>query len=265
MGNKIGLVEIADGGTLFLDEIGDLPLDVQVKFLRLLQEREFRPVGSLLPQAVDVRFIAATNRDLAADVQAGRFRLDLYQRLNVFPIQLPPLRERRGDIRLLAEHFLAELEGMGLGSAGLDRHQLEALEGYDWPGNVRELKHFVERMVALGLDSQTDVRSLLSPTGPTNAFRDRPSAVRASTEEKPAVGEPMSIAEGELHLIGMALAATSGNRAKAAEILRISRTTLYRRLRNAPRASREAAIANRATRYSGGEPSSACGNHAIWK
>jgi DNA-binding NtrC family response regulator len=240
IGNKVGLVEAADGGTLFLDEIGDLPLDLQVKLLRLLQEREFRPVGALFARSVDVRFVAATNRDLAADVAAGRFRLDLYQRLNVFPIHLPPLRERREDIPLLAEQFVKEIESMGLGSIALEDRQLRVLSEHAWPGNVRELKHCIERMAALGLDDPADLRRMLFPEGGASPATAGYDIGRAGAGRGIAADEPMSIREGELHLISVALAATSGNRAKAAEILRISRTTLYRRLRNAGRGTQAA-------------------------
>jgi len=141
--NKKGLVELADGGTAFFDEIGDLPLEMQVKLLRLLQEREFRPVGSLQWKKVDLRIVAATHRDLKAEVKAGRFRLDLSYRLNVFPIRIPPLRERTGDIAPLAAAFAGEAADL------LTPEILEAFRGYQWPGNVRELQHSVERMVAL--------------------------------------------------------------------------------------------------------------------
>lgn len=229
--NKIGLVEAADGGTLFLDEIGDLPHDLQVKFLRLLQEREFRPVGALTPRTVDVRFIAATNRDLSAEVTAGRFRLDLYQRLNVFPIQLPPLSQRREDIGLLADHFVQEVQKLGLDAHPLDDEQRRVLEEYSWPGNVRELKHCIERMAALGIETATELRRILAPkAGPL--LSPRIATRFAFPEQASTAGESMSLADGESRLIAAALASTSGNRAKAAEILRISRTTLYRRLRH---------------------------------
>src|SRR3954447_1471429 len=141
--NKKGLVEAADGGTAFFDEIGDLPLDMQVKLLRLVQEKEFRPVGALQSRKVNIRVIAATHRDLKAAVADGRFRLDLYYRLNVLPIHLPPLRERKEDIPLLVKHFVGDLDQLPIPDV------LSLFESYDWPGNVRELKHCVERIVAL--------------------------------------------------------------------------------------------------------------------
>src|SRR5437588_697454 len=144
--NKKGLVELADGGTAFFDEIGDLPLEMQVKLLRLIQEREFRAVGALQWRKVDLRIIAATHRDLKAEVAAGRFRQDLYYRLNVFTIHLPPLRERRGDVGLLIDHFLDAAEISGLPRFYPGREILESLLSYEWPGNVRELKHSIDRM-----------------------------------------------------------------------------------------------------------------------
>jgi transcriptional regulator with GAF, ATPase, and Fis domain len=139
---KMGLVELADGGTAFFDEIGDLPLEMQVKLLRLVQEREFRAVGSLQWRKVNLRIIAATHRNLKLEVAAGRFRQDLFYRLNVFTIHLPPLRHRKSDISLLIDHFRAD----GIQPSG---EILETLLSYDWPGNVRELKNCIERMEAM--------------------------------------------------------------------------------------------------------------------
>src|SRR5215470_12684782 len=145
---KKGLVELADGGTAFFDEIGDLPLEMQVKLLRLIQEREFRPVGSLHWRKIDLRIIAATHRDLKAEAAGGRFREDLYYRLNVMSIHVPPLRERREDIPLLLGHFidLGRADGLPEFCAGDD--VMRAMMSYDWPGNVRELKHCIDRMAA---------------------------------------------------------------------------------------------------------------------
>lgn len=147
---RAGRFQAADKGTLFLDEIGDLPLELQPKLLRVLQEHEFERIGSCQSIRVDVRIVAATNQDLSAMVRHRRFRADLYYRLNVFPVTLPPLRERPGDIALLAEHFVqmfARRQGKSIGS--VPAYVLRALEAYSWPGNVRELQNFIERSVIL--------------------------------------------------------------------------------------------------------------------
>jgi formate hydrogenlyase transcriptional activator len=147
---RIGRFEAADGGTLFLDEIGDLPAETQVALLRVLQEREFERIGSTKPVQVDVRVLAATNRDLAADVEEGYFRRDLYYRLNVFPVIVPPLRERIGDIPLLAEYLVERYaKKAGKKITAIDPLTLQALQNYDWPGNVRELQNVIERAVIL--------------------------------------------------------------------------------------------------------------------
>ena len=151
---RLGRFESADGGTLFLDEIGDLPMETQIALLRVLQEREFERVGNNYPISVDVRVIAATNRDLLAAVAAGTFRQDLYYRLNVFPITIPPLRERAEDIPVLAEYFIGRYaKKAGKQIRHIGKHTLEQLEAYSWPGNIRELQNVVERAVIL---SETD-------------------------------------------------------------------------------------------------------------
>jgi PAS domain S-box-containing protein len=147
---RAGRLELAEGGTLFLDEIGAVPLAFQAKLLRVLRLGRFEKLGEDHPRALTARFIAATSRDLAAQAKAGKFRLDLYHRLSVFPIELPPLRERREDIGPLAEHFIGLSAGrLGLPGPGLTKAQVRELEGYDWPGNVRELKHVIERAMIL--------------------------------------------------------------------------------------------------------------------
>jgi transcriptional regulator with GAF, ATPase, and Fis domain len=150
--DRVGRFELADGGTLFLDEVGEIPLAMQAKLLRVLQEREFERVGDARTRRVDVRIVAATNRDLQAEVDAGRFRQDLYYRLGVFPIELPPLRERIADIAPLAEHFLRASTRSADKKLRLDRAALKQLEAHDWPGNVRELQNVMERarIVAVG-------------------------------------------------------------------------------------------------------------------
>jgi Nif-specific regulatory protein len=146
--DKKGLFELADGGTMFLDEIGEMPLSLQSKLLRVLQEGEIRPLGSGVTKTIDVRIVAATNRKLEDEVKAGRFRQDLYYRLQVFPIRLPSLRERRDDIPLLCNHFLKRYSGeMGKPVAGFSQQAMELLMSYQWPGNVRELENEVQRLV----------------------------------------------------------------------------------------------------------------------
>ncbi len=224
--DKRGLAAEADGGTLLLDEIGELPQQVQVKLLRFLQEEEIRPVGDIRARRVDVRVVAATGRDLSRAVAAGQFREDLYWRLNVVAVRLPPLRERPEDIPLLAEHFLAryrrlrpELVGLSFSSEALD-----ALEAHRWPGNVRELEHAVERAVVL-----TD--------GPSIGEDDLPDAVRTAGSalwKTPAQGsDDLSVKRAiralEERLIRSALERTAGNRTRAAELLELSyRALLYK-------------------------------------
>lgn len=230
--NKKGLVEAANGGTAFFDEIGDLPFEMQVKLLRLIQEREYRPVGSLQWKKVDLRIIAATHRDLKSEVAAGRFRLDLYYRLNVLPIRLPALRDRKEDIPLLVEHFE--------GASGLvGRDVLERFAAYPWPGNVRELKHFVERMIAMrseGALEVMDMPSALQGYVSASAIHQLARSIDEGTEGLQAARtyspDPViSIPDSERQAISAALTATNGERGKAAQLLKISRTTLYRRMK----------------------------------
>ncbi|WP_242344326.1 sigma-54-dependent transcriptional regulator [Anaeromyxobacter terrae] len=161
VGAKPGLFEEAEGGTIFLDEIGELPLAVQVKLNRVLQEKEIRRVGDNRPVKVDVRVIAATHRDLRAEVAAGRFREDLFYRVNVFPVVLPALRDRRDDIPLLASHFLEKHAGaLRKPISGVEADALRALTGYPWPGNVRELENAIERAVAVARGAKVELRDL---------------------------------------------------------------------------------------------------------
>ncbi len=232
--NKRGLVELADHGTAFFDEIGDLPLEMQVKLLRLLQEGEFRAVGSLQWRKVDLRIIAATHRNLKAEVAAGRFRLDLFYRLNVFGLHLPPLSHRKEDIPLLVEHFLGE--------AGMQPSPelLETLEGYEWPGNVRELKHCIERLIALhseGALAMADLPSALISYRTVQGLDRLSNAVApdlggALPEFSMATKSPViSLPDSERQTIARALQATNGERGKAARMLSIGRTTLYRKMK----------------------------------
>jgi DNA-binding NtrC family response regulator len=238
--NKKGLVEMADGGTAFFDEIGDLPLEMQVKLLRLLQESEFRPVGALQWKKVDIRIIAATHRDLKAEVAAGRFRLDLYYRLNVFSMRTPPLRDRKDDIRLLAEHFLEQCRSK-TPAANLSEEMLALFQDYDWPGNVRELKHTIDRLCAMnseGVLQMADLPSALQYHRSTNSPTQFSPVAEVAANEGPRpelrISSPMpifSLPEQERTAIGRALRATGGERAKAATLLKIGRTTLYRKMK----------------------------------
>ena len=230
--NKKGLVELADGGTAFFDEIGDLPLEMQVKLLRLVQEREFRAVGSLQWRKVSLRIIAATHRDLKTEVAAGRFRQDLFYRLNVFAVHLPPLRQRKADIPLLIDHFFAN----GFRPAP---DILDTLLSYDWPGNVRELKNCIERMEAMYSEGGqfADLPSALQYHRNAGALQHLSEAIDAEQlsampHESLAPRSPViSIPDSNKEAIVKALAATGGNRGEAARILRIGRTTLYRKMK----------------------------------
>ncbi len=172
---RLGRFELADGGTLFLDEVSELPQETQAKLLRVLQEREFEPVGSSRTVKVDVRIIAATNRDLAADARTGRFRSDLYFRLNVFPIELPPLRQRREDIAELAEHFMQRMaRKLGKPLLRIDPDTLRRLLAYAWPGNIRDLQNTIERAAVLAQDSTLRVDWHLGPEAPSGGEESSP-------------------------------------------------------------------------------------------
>ncbi len=217
--NQKGLIEEADGGTLFLDEIGDVSPPVQAKLLRVIQEKDFIAVGSTRSKKVDVRFVAATNKDLQREVAEGRFREDLYYRLNVITIELPPLRERREDIEPLAMHFLKIYTArMKKELRGIDGEALQIMQQYDWPGNVRELENVIERAVILARNG-TITSSLL----PIGANRERPAAVQ---EPAPLV----ALEEIERRHIEAVLARTGFHKSRSAEILGISRKTLDRKI-----------------------------------
>lgn len=217
--NQKGLLEEADGGTLFLDEIGDVSPAVQAKLLRVTQEKDFIVLGSTRSRKVDVRFVAATNKDLMTEVQAGRFREDLYYRLNVISISLPPLRERRDDIEPLALHFLdISTRRMKKEVRGIDIDALEMLVQYDWPGNVRELENVIERSVILAR-GKTITSSLL----PLGGRRESPAATTTT-------GPMAALDEVERQHIENVLRETSFHKSKTAEILGISRKTLDRKI-----------------------------------
>jgi len=220
--NKKGLLEIAERGTIFLDEIGEMSAVMQVKLLRVLQERRFRRVGGLEELQADIRVIAATNQDLAKAVEEGRFREDLFYRINVIPIALPPLRDRREDIPLIAEHFLAKYrEQMDKQISGISRETLELLTQHEWPGNIRELENAIERAVAL-----ETTKTILPDSLPQSVRGDRPRVGGAAVvpEVLPESGFDLEahVKEIERGYIAEALRRAGGVQVKAAELLGMS-------------------------------------------
>ena len=218
-----GLFVQASGGTLFLDEIGDMPLGLQGKLLRALQERTVRPVGSTTEVSFDTRIVAATHRDLEAAIEEKTFREDLYYRLNVIPVELPPLRARGGDVLLLAQRFLAQASARaGRTVTGLDPAAAARLQAYPWPGNVRELQNAIERAVALTRYDQLTVDDL-----PPRVVEHRASHVVVAAADP---SELVSLEEVERRYIARVLESVGGNKTVAARILGLDRTTLYRKL-----------------------------------
>lgn len=212
--DRVGIFEAANRGTVFLDEIGDIDASFQLKLLRFLQEREVRPLGAAKSKPVDVRIVSATNRDMQKLVDEGKFREDLWFRLNTVPIKLPPLRERRGDVRLLAHFFLKKYNDRYGQFTKLLDSGLKALEDYTWPGNVRQLQHLVERL------------TILAPEGRIDS-----GAVRlAISESQPSDTPSESLADTEAEQIRKVMAAANNNKSRAARILGIERKTLYRKL-----------------------------------
>jgi transcriptional regulator with PAS, ATPase and Fis domain len=231
---KLGLLDAANGGTAFFDEIGELPLEGQMKLLRVLQEKEFRAVGGLSQRASNFRIIAATNRDLHAEVEAKRFRQDLYFRLNVMRLRLTPLRERPEDIPALAMHFL---DKYGKGHRISDE-VMDLLMSYEWPGNIRELEHSVQQMVAMNTGPWVTPADL--PSSVVNRDLERRMAIAGSgvREELGAARDLTMLAHGVMPLADVekrailsAIQYTKGDRTLAAEMLGIGRTTLYRKLK----------------------------------
>jgi len=217
--NKQGLFEAAGEGTLFLDEIGDLPIDLQAKLLRALQEHEIKPVGSNDRVGIRARVIAATNRDLESAIRTGGFRQDLYFRLNVVQIKLPPLRERKADIPLLVSTFLEKFSDSERPIRSVSEDAMRRILAYDWPGNIRELENAIERAVALG-------------SGPILHVGDLPSNLQYASSQKPAdTDELVPLEILERRAIFRALQETSGDKLAAARLLGIGKTTLYRKLK----------------------------------
>ena len=241
---KTGLLAAADGGTVFLDEIGELPLDLQAKLLRALQEKEVRPVGATQSVPIQARILAATNRDLASMVETGRFRKDLYFRLNVVNIRVPPLRERRSDIPLLAAHVLERMRRENGMNYTFADDALRLLTEYDWPGNVRELEHAIERACALSSgpvlhlgdfptqlqDHRLHTMARVENVSPDERFPGlaRPFAGAPGASGQPAV---TSIAELEKQAILNTIRQLKGDKLMAAKLLGIGKTTLYRKLK----------------------------------
>lgn len=221
---KPGRFELADGGTLFLDEIGEMPMEVQVKLLRVLQDGIFERLGGTRTQQVDVRVVAATNKDLTQEVEAQRFRLDLYYRLNVITLHLPPLRERREDIPLLVSHFLRKYAVQNHKEVtAIQQQALQRLEAYDWPGNVRELENVIERAVVLGQGSTVGIAEL------PDHLQEKVPVLPANDHFSLPVNA--TLAEIERAAIVQALQQSSGNRQAAARTLDIGVATLYRKLK----------------------------------
>lgn len=240
--DKVGLIEAADGGTAFFDEIGEMPLDLQAKLLRVLQEKEFRPLGSTVTRRSDFRIIAATNRDLAKEVDKGTFRQDLYYRLNVVTLRLPPLRDRREDIPALLQHFLKKYGS----NHSFTPEALESALAYDWPGNVRELENSIQQMVAIHTGPLLQARDLPSPIqnfhylrrSATPGLAMAAAAAQAPSQPVGAGAQPAFVSSPVLPLVEMerrailsALDYTKGDRLMAAHLLGIGRTTLYRKLK----------------------------------
>ncbi len=225
VGTRRGLFREAAGGTLFLDEIGDMPPELQSKLLRAIEDRAVRPVGSDETVPVDLRLVAASNKDLAARIREGQFREDLYYRLAVIPVTLPPLRERREDIPLLAEHFLRRaLESAGKRGIAFTPEAMAAMLRHPWPGNVRELENVVERAVTLTVGDRVSPQALLLDASPAPA----PGSLLAHMAGRPSLQQ---LADEYTTLV---LRETGGDKAKAAEILKVSKRTLYRWEKHAP-------------------------------
>ncbi len=244
-----GRFEQANRGTLFLDEIGDMPLEAQTRLLRVLQEGEFTTVGGRQPIRTDVRIVAATHRDLGALVEQGLFREDLYYRLNVVPLRLPPLRERTEDVPLLVRHFFARVQEEGLPGKSLDGEAMRLLQAHDWPGNVRELENLVRRLAALYTDDSigaTIIENELAGSRPVveaavdtegdslgdSVDRHVAQYFAAHKDTLPAAGlYGRILREIERPLILRTLAATRGNQVRAAEVLGLNRNTLRKKIR----------------------------------
>jgi two-component system, NtrC family, nitrogen regulation response regulator GlnG len=247
-----GKVKAADGGTLFLDEVGDMPLEAQTRLLRFLQDGEFTPIGGARPQKVDVRIVASTKHNLRSLIEQGLFREDLYYRLNVVSVELPPLKERKEDIPDLARAFLVRARKEGLPEKALDKSALDALAVYDWPGNVRELENIIRRVAALSPESVITGRELAQQIQPSRKlaaaegepdfetqiaallqrhFADRLSNPKADLPDSSDFYEAV-IAQVERPLLKMTVEATNGNKVRAAALLGLNRNTLRSKMQS---------------------------------
>jgi transcriptional regulator with GAF, ATPase, and Fis domain len=234
---KKGLFEVADGGTLFLDEIGDLRPEIQVKLLRVLQEREFTPLGETTPVKIDVRILAATNVDLKEAVKHGNFREDLYYRLSVVPIELPPLRERKDDVLALAQYFIRKFnqENNKQVSENLSGPVLSLLENYHYPGNVRELENIIERAVVIAQTNEITeecLRSEVVDPEQSQLAIEKSRGVSGSTEIGDGINFYDEVKNFEMDLIIRALEATGGHQSKAAKLLGLNATTLNSKIKS---------------------------------
>ena len=256
--SRAGLIEAAEDGTLFLDEIGDMPADAQTRLLRVLQQGEYSSVGGRAPIKANVRIIGATNQDLRQLIRQGLFREDLFYRLNVVPMRLPPLRERTEDVPDLARHFLAQAEASGLPTKRISRDALECLRTYQWPGNVRELENLIQRLVALYPEdvieksvveaeiqpAATSLSGTVAPDGDGDRNQAGGDNIGASVEQHlaryfQAHGESLPpaglydrvVREVERPLIQLCLAATRGNQIRASELLGLNRNTLRKKIK----------------------------------
>jgi transcriptional regulator with GAF, ATPase, and Fis domain len=223
--DRVGRFELAEHGTLFLDEIGEIPLELQAKLLRVLQEGELERVGEERTRRVDVRVVAATNRDLRAEAEAGRFRQDLYYRLSVFPVEVPPLRKRKEDLPLLADHFLASsARKVGRPKPPLALATVQRLQAYDWPGNVRELQHVLERALITSTSNRLHVELPTAPAPPTSKAAEESPAVRTDADMRRLEADNIRAA---LKMAGGKISGPGG----AAELLGVKPTTLASRIK----------------------------------
>lgn len=216
--SRTGLLAVAGGGTVLLDEIGELPIELQAKLLRALQEREIRPLGSNEAVPLRARVLAATNRNLEAGVEKGAFRQDLYFRLNVVSLVIPPLRERKADIPALAQYLIDRHGGPAEGITGFTQEALDRMMSYSWPGNVRELENCVQRALALG-------------SGPQLALKDLPPVMLGAIKSQTHPDDPHTLEDLERRAILNALETAGGDRLRAAKLLGIGKTTIYRKLK----------------------------------